>query len=67
MLRTLVRDEYKADRIGTEIGKIYGQRSGYYGSIIEFEALAFKRKDERGSVRFNETAGSMIRDSLLML
>ena len=65
VLGSLVRDEYKANRIGTEIGKIYGAGvSGYYGSIIEFEALAFKRKDERGSVRFNETAGSMIRDSL---
>jgi len=65
VLGPLVRDEYNLNRMGKEIGKIYGAGvSRYYGSIIEFEALAFKREDERGSVRFNETAGSMIRDSL---
>jgi len=65
VLGPLMRDEYNLNRMGKEIGKIYGAGvSGYYGSIIEFEALAFKREDERGSVRFNETAGSMIRDSL---
>ncbi len=64
-LGSLVRDEYAKANDGSEIGKIYGAGvSGYLGSIIEFEALAFKREDEMGSVRFNETAGSMIRDSL---
>lgn len=64
VLGSLVRDDYTA-RMGSEIGKVYGAGvSGYVGSIIEFEALAYKRDDEMGSVRFNETAGSMIRDSL---
>lgn len=48
-----------------EIGRIYGIGvSGFVGSIIEFEAISFPVDDKRGSVRFNETAGSMIRDSL---
>lgn len=64
VLGPLVRDE-NTSRIGSEVGKVYGAGvSGYLGSIIEFESLAFKRDDEMGSVRFNETAGSMIRDSL---
>lgn len=34
------------------------------GSIIEFESVSFQRQDDKGNIRFNETAGSMIRDSL---
>lgn len=50
---------------GAEIGRIYGIGvSGFVGSIIEFEAISFAVNDKRGLVRFNETAGSMIRDSL---
>lgn len=65
VLGPLIREEYTEERTGCETGKVYGAGvSGYLGSIIEFEALAFKRDDEMGSVRFNETAGSMIRDSL---
>lgn len=61
----LMRDESLEGEKRPEVGKIYGAGvNGYLGSIIEFEALAFKREDERGTVRFNETAGSMIRDSL---
>lgn len=64
-LGPLVADEDIKKAKISEIGKVYGAGvSGYLGSIIEFEALSFKREDERGSVRFNETAGSMIRDSL---
>lgn len=48
-----------------EIGKIFGLGvRGYLGSILEFEAVAFKREKEGGSVRFNETAGSMTKDSV---
>lgn len=65
VLGPLVREEYTEERTGFETGKVYGAGvNGYLGSIIEFESLAFKRDDEMGSVRFNETAGSMIRDSL---
>ena len=64
-LGPLMRDENAERKNNFETGKIYGAGvNGYLGSIIEFEALAFKREDERGSVRFNEAAGSMIRDSL---
>lgn len=56
--KNLSRDIY-------EIGKIYGLGvRGYLGSILEFEAVAFKRDKEGGNVRFNETAGSMTKDSV---
>ncbi len=38
--------------------------NGFIGNVIELEAVCFERKDEAGSVRFNETAGSMTKDSL---
>ena len=48
-----------------ETGKVYGAGvNGFMGSIIEFEAVSFQRQDDNGNIRFNETAGSMIRDSL---
>jgi len=49
-----------------ETGRIYGLGvSGYLGSVIEFEAVAFDAgKDARGTVRFNETAGSMAKDAV---
>lgn len=48
-----------------EIGRINGLGvSGFFGSVIELEAVCFKLEDESGSVRFNETAGSMTKDSL---
>lgn len=48
-----------------EIGKINGLGvSGFLGSVIELEAICFLREDENGKVRFNETAGSMTKDSL---
>lgn len=55
------------NRCGTcsEVGRIFGLGvNGFMGSIIEFEAVSFPREDENGSVRFNETAGSMTKDSL---
>lgn len=49
-----------------EIGHIYGLGvSGYIGSTIEIEASAFKAKESgSGHVRFNDTAGSMAKDSV---
>ena len=48
-----------------EIGRISGLGvNGYIGNVIELEAVCFERQDESGSVRFNETAGSMTKDSL---
>ncbi|WP_231148335.1 Lon family ATP-dependent protease [Clostridium botulinum] len=49
-----------------EVGHIYGLGvSGYIGSTIEIEAAAFESKDKgKGFVRFNDTAGSMAKDSV---
>ncbi|MDF2519770.1 MAG: ATP-dependent protease, Lon family [Clostridia bacterium] len=48
-----------------EIGKINGLGvNGFLGSVLELEAVCFEREAEGGSVRFNETAGSMTKDSL---
>ncbi len=53
-------------RRGKEIGKTYGLAVAHHvGSIIEIEAVAFAAHDRRkGSVRFNDTAGSMAKDSV---
>ena len=49
-----------------EIGRVFGLGvSGYLGSIIEIEAVAFPTKDQgKGSIRFNDTAGTMAKDSV---
>ncbi|MBD5605112.1 MAG: ATP-dependent protease, Lon family [Candidatus Eremiobacteraeota bacterium] len=53
-------------RRGREIGKTYGLAVAHHvGSIIEVEAVAFPAHEARkGSVRFNDTAGSMAKDSV---
>jgi ATP-dependent Lon protease len=53
-------------RRGKEIGKMHGLGVMHYvGSIIEIEAAAFPAREARkGAVRFNDTAGSMSRDSV---
>jgi ATP-dependent Lon protease len=49
-----------------EIGKIFGLGvSGYMGSTLEIEAVAFPAREKgKGSMRFNDTAGSMAKDSV---
>lgn len=49
-----------------EVGHIYGLGvSGYIGSTIEIETAVFEAKSKgRGTVRFNDTAGSMAKDSV---
>lgn len=49
-----------------EIGRVFGLGvSGYLGSVIEIEAVAFPTKDQgKGSIRFNDTAGTMAKDSV---
>ena len=48
-----------------EVGRINGLGvNGYICNVIELEAVCFAREDEAGTVRFNETAGSMTKDSL---
>ena len=47
-------------------GHIFGLGvSGFLGSVIEIEAVAFPAREKgKGTVRFNETAGSMAKDSV---
>lgn len=49
-----------------EIGKIFALGvTQYVGSLIEIEATAFPvGKRQRGTIRFNETAGTMAKDSV---
>lgn len=49
-----------------EVGKIFGLGvSGFVGSVLEIEAVAFPGKTSgKGTIRFNETAGSMAKDSV---
>lgn len=60
--------QYVKDRSSEkpEIGHVFGLGvSGYLGSVIEIEAVAFPAHEKgKGVVRFNETAGSMAKDSV---
>lgn len=49
-----------------EVGKIFGLGvAGFLGSVLEIEAVTFAARAEgQGSIRFNETAGSMTKDSV---
>jgi ATP-dependent Lon protease len=49
-----------------EIGRIFGLGvSGYMGSTLEIEAVAFPAREKgKGTMRFNDTAGSMAKDSV---
>ena len=48
------------------VGRVFGLGvAGFLGSIIEIEAVAFPAVEKgKGAVRFNETAGSMAKDSV---
>lgn len=50
----------------SEVGRIFGLGvAGYLGSALEIEAVVFPaRRKEGGRIRFNETAGSMAKDSV---
>lgn len=50
----------------SEIGKIFGLGvAGFLGSVIEIEAIAFKATEQgKGTIRFNQTAGNMAKDSV---
>lgn len=49
-----------------QVGHVFGLGvAGYLGSVIEIEAIAFTAHEKgKGTVRFNETAGSMAKDSV---
>jgi ATP-dependent Lon protease len=74
--REMILDTLRASRITPHsagkkaaspvIGKVTGLAvSGFLGSVLEIEAVAFPAREKgKGSIRFNETAGSMARDSV---
>ena len=49
-----------------EVGHVFGLGvAGFLGSVIEIEAVVFPADEKgKGQVRFNETAGSMAKDSV---
>ena len=49
-----------------QVGHVFGLGvAGYLGSVIEIETIAFPAHEKgKGTVRFNETAGSMAKDSV---
>ncbi|HWR38193.1 MAG TPA: Lon family ATP-dependent protease [Patescibacteria group bacterium] len=49
-----------------EVGKVFGLGvAGYLGSVLEIEAVAFPAMEKgKGAMRFNDTAGSMAKDSV---
>lgn len=49
-----------------EVGKTFGLGVlGFLGSVLEIEAVAFPARNQgQGAIRFNDTAGSMAKDSV---
>jgi ATP-dependent Lon protease len=49
-----------------QVGKVFGLGvSGYLGSVLEIEAVSFPATEKgKGRLRFNDTAGSMAKDSV---
>lgn len=49
-----------------EVGKIFGLGvMGFLGSVLEIEAVSFPARTQgQGTIRFNDTAGSMAKDSV---
>lgn len=62
----LISYEKEIKKVESEVGHIYGLGvSGYIGSTIEIETTIFEAKEKgKGTVRFNDTAGSMAKDSV---
>ena len=62
----LVQHTLVKARASREIGKTFGLGvHNYLGSIIEIEAMAFPASQNgKGTIRFNDTAGSMAKDSV---
>lgn len=76
---TITRDDiYEVARVGrlyqfvtkkashtAQQGHIFGLGvAGFLGSVIEIEAVAFHAEHGKGTIRFNDTAGSMAKDSV---
>ena len=62
----LVPFEEVSKETHSEVGHIYGLGvSGYIGSTLEIETAVFQASEKgKGQMRFNETAGSMAKDSV---
>ncbi len=62
----LVQHTLVKARAKREVGKAFGLGvHNYLGSIIEIEAMAFPASQSgKGTIRFNDTAGSMAKDSV---
>lgn len=55
---------YKAEA-EPRIGRVFGLGAhGFLGSALEIEAAAFPSPPGKGTIRFNDTAGSMAKDSV---
>lgn len=55
----------KKAKPGKDIGRILGLGvAGFLGSVLEIEVKVFKEPTGKGTIRFNETAGSMARDAV---
>ena len=59
---------YSVDKASekAEVGMIFGLGvHGFLGSVLEIEAIVFPAREKgKGSIRFNDTAGSMTKDSV---
>lgn len=62
----LIPFEESSSEIKDDIGHIYGLGvSGYIGSTIEIETAVFEAREKgKGIMRFNDTAGTMAKDSV---
>ncbi|HWI63852.1 MAG TPA: Lon family ATP-dependent protease [Symbiobacteriaceae bacterium] len=62
----LAPNVYRKGAPTAEVGRIFGLGVlGFMGSVIEIEAVAFPAREQgKGSLRINDTAGSMTKDSL---
>nr|WP_243122804.1 Lon family ATP-dependent protease [Haloimpatiens lingqiaonensis] len=62
----LIPYEKTADLNRSEVGHVNGLGvAGYIGSVIEIEAAVFEAREKgKGTIRFNDTAGSMAKDSV---
>lgn len=67
VLRSARLTPYVQKRVSeaSDIGRILGLGvSGFLGSVLEIEVKVFTTEAGKGSIRFNETAGSMARDAV---
>ncbi len=62
--RLTLREDKKGE--APKVGRVYGLGvMGYWGSTLEIEAVSFPAAEKgKGSIRFNDTAGSMAKDSV---